>query len=163
MSRLLFAALVGASALIQATLIPVINPIQLQPNLVLVLVLIWTATHGVGEGVLWAGGVGFLLDLLSMDTLGTNGLGLLAVVLIGGFARRSLFHGGPFFPMLLTLVAALVSPLVVLILRDLSGGAVAFQPALRIIVPQALLATIVVPPLYVIGTLLDQRYSRVRL
>ncbi len=162
MARVFFAILVVTSALTQATLIPEFNPIQLQPNLVLVLVLIWTAAHGVGEGILWAAGVGFLLDLLAMDALGTNGLGLLVVVLIGGLARRRFFQSGLVFPMLLTLVAAFIAPLIVLILRDLAGAAtVGLQPALRILVPQALLAMIVVPPLYLVGAVLDRRYSGV--
>lgn len=164
MARVFFAMLVVMSALIQATLIPQLNPIQLQPNLVLVLVLIWTAAHGVGEGILWAAGVGFLLDLLAMDTLGTNGLGLLVVVLIGGLARRRFFQSGLVFPMLLTLVAAFVGPLIVLVVRDLAGAApVGLQPALRILVPQALLAMIVVPPLYLVGAVLDRRYSGARI
>ena len=160
MARLFFAVLVVASALFQATLLPAVNPLQVQPNLVLVLLLVWTAQHGIGEGVIWAAGIGVLLDLLAMDTLGTNGLALLAVVLLGGAARRRFFHSGPMFPMVLTLLAAFVSPLLMLVLRDGLGPASAdLLPAARLIVPQALLAMMLVPPLYLVAVVLDRRFS----
>lgn len=164
MARLFFAALVGVSALFQATLLPELNPLQVQPNLVLVLLLVWTAQHGVGEGILWAAGIGFLLDLLAMDTLGTNGIALLAVVLIGGLARRRFFHHGLMLPMVLTLFAAFIAPFLVLLLRDVVGSAQAdIAPAIRLIVPQALLAMMIVPPLYLLAVLLDRRFSGGRL
>lgn len=160
MARLFFAVLIVASALFQATLLPALNPLQVQPNLVLVLLLVWTAQHGIGEGLLWAAGIGILLDLLAMDTLGTNGLALLAVVLLGGAARRRFFHNGPMLPMVLTLVAAFVSPFLVLVLRTVVGAApLSIGPALRLIVPQALLAMMMVPPLYFIAISLDRRFS----
>lgn len=160
MARIVFALLIFASALVQATILPELNPLQVQPNLVLVLLLIWTAQHGMGEGMLWAATVGFLLDLLAMDTLGTNGLALLVVVLLGGAARRRFFHSGPMLPMVLTLVAAFVSPFLVLLLREVVGAA-SLSPALavRLIVPQALLAMMLVPPLYFVNILLERRFS----
>lgn len=160
MARLFFALLIFASALFQATLLPELNPLQVQPNLVLVLLLVWTARHGIGEGVLWAAMIGFLLDLLAMDMLGTNGLALLVVVLLGGAARRRFFHNGPMLPMALTLVAALISPFLVLILRDVVGSAsLGIAPAARLIVPQALLAMMMVPPLYLVAIILERRFS----
>lgn len=160
MARLFFALLVIAAALFQATLLPVVNPLQVQPNLVLVLLLVWTARHGIGEGILLAAAVGFLLDLLAMDTLGTNGLALLVVVLLGGAARRRFFHYGPMLPMVLTLVAAFISPLLVLLLRDgLESSSGSIAPVVRIIVPQALLAMMLVPPLYLVAVVLDRRFS----
>lgn len=160
MARLFFAVLILASAIFQATLLPELNPLQVQPNVVLVLLLVWTARHGMGEGILWAGAVGFLLDLLAMDTLGTNGLALLAVVLLGGAARRRFFHNGPLLPMVLTLVAAFITPVLVLLLRDGIGSASgSIAPAARLIVPQALLAMMLVPPLYLIAVVLERRFS----
>jgi rod shape-determining protein MreD len=160
MARLLYGLLLVVAAFAQATLLPAWGPLQVQPNLVLVLVLVWSAARGVAEGVLWAFAVGLLLDLLALDRLGTNGLALLVVVLLAGFARRRLFRSGLVFPFVLTVVAALLHPLVLLLIGGATGrGTFPDLGALRIVAPQALLCALFVPPLYLVASRFNRRLA----
>ncbi len=117
MARLGFAIVIVVASFVQVALLPRINPLAIDPHLVLVMMVVWTATHGVGEGILWAAPVGVLLDVLTMETLGVNGLALLFAALLGGLARKRFFQSGILVPMVLALVVSVLSPLVVVALR----------------------------------------------
>ncbi|CAA9536610.1 MAG: hypothetical protein AVDCRST_MAG49-296 [uncultured Thermomicrobiales bacterium] len=163
MARILFGLILGATAFAQATLLPAWGPLEVQPNLVLVLVLVWTAARGVVEGLLWAAAVGLLLDLLALDRLGSNGLALLVVVLLAGLARRQVLQSRLVLPFVLTAVAALVQPLILLLIDGATGRAgLPLAAAFRVILPQALLCALCVPPLYLIAGWLDDRLVEAR-
>ncbi|MEJ7763777.1 MAG: rod shape-determining protein MreD [Thermomicrobiales bacterium] len=163
MGRLGFAIAIVGAAFAQAALLPRINPLAIDPHLVLVLLLVWTATHGVGEGILWAAPIGVLLDVLTMETLGVNGLALIIAAVVGGLARRRFFQSGILVPMGLAMVVSVVSPLVVLALRGVLGDAApGFGAAVRLLVPQALLSMVLVPPAYLLVMLLDRHASEAR-
>ena len=149
MARPIFALLLVAAALAQATILPVVGPVGILPNLVLVLLLVWSALRGLGEGLLWVFGAGLLLDVLAMDALGTNGLALLAAAVVAGPARRRFFHSGMIFPILLTMLATVACALVMTLLRGLgeSAAVLPMGAVLRLAVLQALLNALLVPPL----------------
>ncbi len=154
MVQLVFAILLIASALAQATVLPALGPIGILPNIVLVLLLIWSAWRGTREGLLWVFGIGIVLDLLALDALGTNGLALVVTALLAGPARRRFFHSGMVVPLLLTILATIVHGLVLMLLRGYgSDGALnASTGILRLIFLQALLNALLVPPVYVIAS-----------
>ncbi|CAA9540485.1 MAG: hypothetical protein AVDCRST_MAG70-61 [uncultured Thermomicrobiales bacterium] len=163
MARLGFAFVIVVAAFVQTALLPRINPLAIDPHLVIVLIVVWTATHGVGEGVIWAGPVGILLDVLTMETLGVNGLALLLAAVVGGLARRRFFQSGILVPMGLALVVSVLSPLVVVTLRGPLGDAgPGLGAAVRLLVPQALLSMVLVPPAYLLVTLLDRHATEAR-
>ncbi|MDQ3167734.1 MAG: rod shape-determining protein MreD [Chloroflexota bacterium] len=163
MARLGFAIVIVVAAFAQAALLPRINPLAIDPHLVLVMMVVWTATHGVGEGILWAAPVGVLLDVLTMETLGVNGLALLFAALLGGLARKRFFQSGILVPMVLALVVSVLSPLVVVALRQVLGdSAPGFAAAVRLLVPQALLSMVLVPPVYLLVMLLDRHATEAR-
>jgi len=150
MTRLLFALFVATAALSQGTLLPELGLLEVLPNLVLVLLLVWSALRGIAEGLLWVFGAGLLLDLLAMDPLGTNGLALLIVAVLGGGpGRRRFFHSGMIFPIVLAVVATVAHAALLGALRD--GGV-----APRLVALQALLNALLVPPLYLVAGWMDR-------
>lgn len=148
MARSLFGLLILVIALSQATLVPQWNPLLVSPNLVLVALLVWCALRGTAEGLIWVFGTGLMLDVLSMDRFGTNGLALLIVAVVAGPARRRLFHSGLIFPILLVLLATFVHAFV---LNTLRGGAVGTMTVL-----QALLHALLIPPIYFVVRRMDR-------
>ena len=111
MKRLLFALLLVGTATVQVTLLPRANPLEVGPDLVLGLVLVSSSLGGVAVGMIWAALAGFTLDLLTLEPLGSHGLALLLVAIIGGLARRRLFRSDLVVPM----------GLVVLVLKTISA------------------------------------------
>jgi rod shape-determining protein MreD len=158
MARPLFGLLLTIVAFLQAAVLPVVLPIEVAPNPVLILIFLWSLRRSVGEAVAWAFGVGILLDLLALDPLGLNGLALLPAVLLGPLARRRFFQSGLIVPIVLVGVATVVGGLLLVGLRGLAvGPALPVAAALRVVVPQALLNALLVPPLYLIVGWLDRR------
>ena len=149
MTRWLFALVLVTAAIAQATLLPVIGPVAVLPNIVLVLILVRTARRGILDGLVWAVVAGLTLDTLALDPLGTNGLALLAVVLVGGLGQQRWFIAGPAFPMLLAISATFAYVLALMLVRWFAGGGL---PPLAALLPmttlQSLLNAVLVPPLY---------------
>ena len=149
MARVLFALILFAAALLQAAVLPELRLLEVLPDLVLVLLLIWSALRGIGEGLAWVFGVGLVLDALAMDPLGTNGLALVVAALLAGPARRRFFHSGMVLPLALAVTATVGHALVLGVLRG-SGGLGAT------IALQALLNALLVPPLYLVAGWMDR-------
>jgi|SRR5579884_146534 len=156
MARLLFALLLFTVIMIQAIVLPGLHLIGVLPDLVLVLLLAWSAMRGTGEGILWVFAAGLILDVLAMDRLGTNGLALLIAPLLAGPARRRFFHSGLIFPIALAVVATVVHAAVLLLLRSGTGTAIPIGAAFRLIFLQALLNSLLVPPLYLLVGWMDR-------
>lgn len=148
MARFVFGLILALMVLVQATVLPEINPLIVTPNLVLVTLFIWSSMRGTREGLFWAFGAGLLLDGLSLDPLGTNGLALLTVVLLARPARRRVFHSGLIVPMVLILVATLAHAAVLSIIRG--------TPPDRWIAVQALFHAALVPPIYLFVGVMDR-------
>jgi rod shape-determining protein MreD len=164
MARPLFGMLLLIAAFVQAAVLPYVLPIEVAPNLVLILIFLWSLRRGVGEAVIWAFGIGILIDLLALDPLGLNGLALLPAVLLAPLSRRRFFQSGLVVPILVVGVATFVGGLALLGLRGLIvGPAVPAAVAVRVIVPQALLNALLVPPLYVLVGWLDRRLLETQL
>ncbi|MGH2531902.1 MAG: rod shape-determining protein MreD [Thermomicrobiales bacterium] len=156
MARLLFALLLAAAAFSQATVLPALQLLGVLPNVVLVLLLVWCALRGTAEGLIWVFGTGLLLDALALDPFGTNGLALLVVALLAGPARRRFFHSGLVFPIVLALIATFVHAVVLLLIRSGTGDGLPVASVFRLVVLQALLNSLLVPPIYLIAGMMDR-------
>lgn len=161
MPRAIFAIMLGLAALVQATIFPLAGFIGIKPDLVLVLILLWSAAREPREGLAWAFGAGLFLDVLTLSALGSNTLGLLPVVVIGWLSRSRFFQSGLFFPILMALVATAAHDLVLVAVAPLTGGATSPVGVARLGILGALLNSLVVAPLYVIVQLLDKWIGRV--
>lgn len=161
MTRLFFGLALLILALAQTTIMPVINVLEIGPNLVLVLLLLWSARRGAAEGLLWAFPIGIFLDLLALDPLGSNSVSLLPVALIGGLAQRRPLHSGVIIPMVAVLLATLAHQFVVMMLDAVSGARYGLLISLRLGLLTAMLNMAVVPILY-LGMLILERVGVVR-
>lgn len=115
MARLLFAILLVATALIQATVLPRLNPTTIAPDLVLVFLFVWSMSRSLKESLYWVFFTGIMLDVLALDPFGSNPLALLGVAVLGTFAgqRRS----NILFPIGLVVVATVMHGILLGVLR----------------------------------------------
>jgi rod shape-determining protein MreD len=161
--RVLFGALLVACTFVQATILPAVWPLEVQPNLALILLVVWTALSGVPAGVALAVVVGVVWDLLTLAPLGMNVLALLSAVLIAGLARQRVLRSTILLPLVLTVVAAVVQPFVLAVLSGLLGdGVPPSRATLPVLAPQALLCAVFVPPLFLVASWFARRFPEVR-
>jgi rod shape-determining protein MreD len=153
MARIFFAALILSALFAQIVLLPSINTFRVLPNLPLVLLLVWSSRRGIREGLFWAFGIGLLLDILSLDPLGSNGLAFLVVVLLGALASRRLFSSKVVFLVVLAVFATVLHGMVVSMVRNAEGGATPLSAIIRPLLSQAMLNAILVLPCYWIAGL----------
>jgi rod shape-determining protein MreD len=156
MGRLLFGALITATVFFQATLWPEVGPLAVLPDLALVLLLVWSAMRGIPEGLFWAFGIGLLIDVIALDPFGANALALIFVAVLGGLARRRLFHSNLVVPIVVAGIATFVHAFILLIIRGGESGGLPLSSIMHIVLLQALLNAIIVPPLYLIAGLMDR-------
>ena len=154
---MLYAVVLFAVAIFQATVMGQFSPIAIQPDITLVLLLVWCANTGTAEGLTWAFGLGILTDVLALDALGTNPLALLPVALLAAASRKRVFNSKLLFPILLMVAATLVHAVVLLLLRSGAVGDVPLATVFRLVFLQALLNSIFVPPLALFAGLLTGR------
>lgn len=156
MTRLFFALLLVITAVAQSTVLSVAAFLGLAPNLILVLILVWSSLRGAREGVAWAFGAGLMLDLLALDPLGSNALALIVVAVIGSLAQRPLMQSGLVLTMLMVIVATLAHFVVASFVDALMGAGYSFMISVRLGALTALLNVLTVPPLYGVVLLLDR-------
>lgn len=114
MPRPLLALTIAAAALLQAAVLPELTLLQVRPNLVLVLVVLWTIARGGREGAVWAFGAGLFLDLLTLAPLGLHALALLSAAGIAALCRTPRFRLGLLLPMAVALATTLLHDMVLL-------------------------------------------------
>jgi rod shape-determining protein MreD len=146
--RFLFAMALMFVTLLQATFFPATMLLNIVPDFALVLLLVWSASRGVEEGLLWAFGLGLWIDFLTLDPLGTHVLPLLVVAIIGGLARGRLFRSGLIFPALAVIGATVAYRLIEMLVKVFSGRSVELTGEVRLALLAALLNVLLVPLVY---------------
>lgn len=146
-------------AFMQATVFPSSDLISIFPDVTLVIILVWSAVRGVRDGLLWAFLVGILLDTLALDPLGGNALALLPVVLLGALSGRAFFQSNLIVPIVACVVATFLHAFVLLLVRSAGGESIAMTSLIRIIMLQTVLNVMIVPPIYLIGSLAQKPVS----
>ncbi len=144
--------LLTAVALIQSTILSRIGALGAPPNLMLLVVLVWTVLRGVDEGLLWAFLGGLMLDLLSGGPLAHIALGLLAATFVAGRSVAEQVGSQAVRLVILTLLGAMAYHLVLLIILNWSGHEIDWAFALvqvagPSVLVNAALAPLVLPPL----------------
>ena len=157
MSRIIFAVILFAATIAQATVLPKFSPIEIQPDIALVLLLVWCANTNTAEGLTWTFGLGILVDVLALDSLGTNGLALLPVALLSAASRKRIFQSRLMFPIALAVAATFLHAVVLLLLRSDSIGDAPLVTVVRLVFLQSLLNSILVPPLALFAGALSGR------
>lgn len=143
MARILFGLVLLVVALVQATILPRVNPFDVSPDLVLVLLFVWCASRGPREALTWVFFTGILMDVLAQDPFGTNALALIAVALLAGLANQRVFHANVLIPIVLVAITTVVHGIVLVLLRG-------SMPAGLHILLQAGLHALLVPIIYLV-------------
>lgn len=160
MARLFFGLLLAVTALLQATFLPALNMLSVLPDFALILLLLWSATHGAYEGLFWAFGLGLWLDFLTMDLLGTHALALMIVALVGGLTRGKLFRSGAILPLITVVIATMGYSLVVLLMNVMAGQNVDAISVTRLALMTSLLNALLVPVAYGVLLVIDRLMPR---
>ena len=148
MGRILFAISLMLAGLVQASLLPSADLIAILPNFALVMLLIWSASHGVEEGLLWAFGLGIWMDLLTLDPLGSHALQYFIVAAIGGAVRGRFFRSGAILPVAAVVAATLGAGVAGMVMDLFRGLDISLIGSARLILMAALLNALVVPVAY---------------
>jgi len=143
MSRIFFGLLLVLAALVQATILPRINPFAVDPDFVLVFLFVWAASRSIRESLVWVFFAGVLLDVLALDPFGVNALALVIVVVLAGAVRQRVFHANLLIPIALVAVSTIVHGIALAALRG-------YSPVGWFIPLQALVHALLVPIVYVV-------------
>jgi rod shape-determining protein MreD len=109
------------AALLQVTVIPQINILGGEPNLVMLLVITYAIQAPLEQGVAWAFVGGILQDLLTSLPLGATTLALLIVVFVIDRLRGQLVRLGFFSIIGVTILATVLLQVIALTLTILAG------------------------------------------
>jgi len=148
-ARVLFAALLLIVALAQGPVIQALFPLDVTPNLVLVLLTLWAGYHGLREGIAWAFAAGILLDLLLFAPLGAHALAFMAIVLAIEPVRHIMFGENHAWALVAVFVAAIISDVVFLLVTNAAGHPLRFDTLWRFSIARALtdvLAAVIAMP-----------------
>ena len=156
MDRFLFSIALMFVALLQATLFPASAVLNVIPDFALVLLLVWSASRGVEEGLLWAFGLGLWIDFLTLDPLGTHVLPLMVVAVIGGVTQGRLFRSGIVLPAVAVFGATMAYRLVGMTFNVFSGRTVEMSGEIRLALLAALLNVMLVPLVYGFVLIMDR-------
>jgi rod shape-determining protein MreD len=149
MARISFGLLLVLAALIQATVLPRINPFMIAPDLVLVFLFVWSASRSIRESLFWVFFTGLLLDILGLDYFGTNALALVVVVLTAGLVRQRVLHANIVAPVVLMMVATVIHGVVLGALRG------TIDPGLHLLIQAAIHAALI-PVIYLVLRVFDR-------
>ncbi len=140
MARLTFGMILFFMLFAQATIIPILNPLVVSPDFVLLMLFLLAAFRGTREGLAWLFVVGIVVDIVAMDPLGTNGLALLPAVMFAGPARERIFQANVLIPLAVVIVVTVAHGVALSLLRGV-------MPDITILL-QALLHAVLVPFAY---------------
>jgi rod shape-determining protein MreD len=133
-------------ALVQTVLLAQVDWWGARPDLMLLVVLVWSVVRGMEEGMVWGFIGGLVIDLFSGGPLGTTVLALLAVALLAGQSWGQGIGSSLVRLLLIAFVAVLTYHLILLMILSWTGYEVTWgQAILQVAGPSALLNTALSP------------------
>ncbi len=157
MSPYLLVPLLALTAIVQATLVPLLPTGDAKPDLMLLIVVAWGIVRGGGEATLWGLGGGLVLDLLSGAPFGVQTLGLAAVGLLADLMETNFFRSNILLPLAAIFIATFLFHVVEAAAMQTSGYPMDW-PAffVRVVFPTALFNTALMPFIYGILRRIDR-------
>ena len=156
MSRLLFALLLMAAVLVQASFFPAIEGVEVIPNIALVLLLVWSASHSAEEGLIWAFALGLWFDMVTLDPLGIHAIPLLTVALAGWAVRGRFFRSGAILPIVAVVAVTIGAGFLGIVIDFLRGERILFVGQMRILLVMAFLNALFVPLIYLVVLIIER-------
>ncbi|MEZ4523965.1 MAG: rod shape-determining protein MreD [Thermomicrobiales bacterium] len=156
MGRFLFALLLLSATLFQSSFLQAIDGVEVVPNIALVLLLVWSASHSVEEGLIWAFALGLWFDLLTLDPLGIHAIPLMIVALGGWVVSGRLFRSGAILPIVAVVAVTIAAGFVGIMFDVLSGERVLFLGQMRLLLVTAFLNALFVPLIYIVVLIIER-------
>ena len=117
--------------------------------MVLLVVVSWSLLRGAEEGVVWGFIGGILLDLFSGAPFGVSTIAMALVSFLTGVGEMNVFRTNIALPLATTFFATIAYELIFLILLQAMGWPIAWIDGLiRVVLPTALLNTLLMPFVY---------------
>ena len=149
MSPYLVIPLLAFVAVLQTTLVPLLFPGPVRPDLMLMLVVGWGVVHGEGQAALWGLGGGIFLDLVSGMPFGLHALALGGIGLLVDSLQTNFFRSNIFIPLGIVFISTLMYHLAQAAVMQTLGHPINWiNYALSVVVPTALLNTALMPFVY---------------
>ena len=161
MTIYLVVPLLAVVALLQSTLVSHFRIWGVFADLPLLVVVSWGVLRGPREGLIWGFVAGLMLDIFSGAPFGAATFGLMAVGSLSGLGKSTVFQSRIALPMLAVLLATVIYDIIFLIVVWISGYPVAWLDSLfRLVLPSAVLNTVLTPVIIVIMAWLNARFGR---
>jgi len=121
------------------------------PDLPALVVVSWSLLEGRRRGIVWGFIAGVIVDLFSGAPFGAATLSLMAVGALSGLGQATVFRTHVALPLITMFLATIVYDLLFLLIVHISGAPVAWLDSLaRIILPSAMLNTVLMPVVYLL-------------
>ena len=149
--------LLALTAIVQATLVPLLPTGDARPDLILLIVVARGIVRGGGEATVWGLGGGLLLDLLSGAPFGVQTLGLVAVGLLADLMETNFFRSNILLPLAAIFIATFLFHIVEAAAMQTAGYPMDWPTFLtRVVFPTALFNTALMPFVYAILRRIDR-------
>jgi rod shape-determining protein MreD len=109
------------AAAVQSTIAPQIQLLGGRPDLVLLLVVLWSLHASLEESVTWAFVGGVLQDLLSASPTGTSAVGMILLVFVIDWIKQQVYSIGFLLRIGLVLGATVVQQIVIIVILLVLG------------------------------------------
>jgi len=147
MKILLKGSIIVVALLIQLTLINSITILGLKPDLIMVVVVVFSLLKGEKEGTISGFASGLLQDIFSTGLLGINALAKTVIGFSCGIIKEKIFHEHILFIIpVITFIASLIQSILILLLLRAFGIEYGLAWSLKqIALPEALYSSLLSP------------------
>ena len=147
MKILLKSAIIVVALLIQLTLINSITILGIKPDLIMVIVVVFSLLRGEKEGAISGFASGLLQDIFSTGLLGINSLAKTVIGFICGILKEKIFHEHILFLIpVITFIASITKSILVFLLLRAFGIEYGLAWSLKeVALPEALYSSLLSP------------------
>lgn len=140
-----------AAALAQTSIMPAFSIVGAHPNVVVVLLVVWTSIRGRRETLLLIPVAGFALGLLDSQPLGLAMLALAPLILMADLRELRLVESELFLAIVLTVLATLAYESTSLVTLAVTGERIGLlATVLEVLVPATIANVLFLLPIYAI-------------
>ncbi|MGD8623900.1 MAG: rod shape-determining protein MreD [Anaerolineae bacterium] len=144
---------------VQATIVPHLTLWGVFADLPVLIVASWGLLQGARDGIVWGFVAGLVVDLLSGAPFGAGTFALMAAGFVSGLGEATVFRTHIALPLVAMFLATLIYNLVFMLILQIMGKPVAwFESLWRIVLPSAVLNTLLMPLVYGTLRLLHRRF-----
>ena len=153
--------IIVAAALAQVSILPAFSIFGVQPNLLIVLLVIWITVGGQRDALLLIPVAGFVQGLLDSQPLGLAMLAMAPLILMTQVKELRLVQSDLLLAVVLTAVATLVYEGTLLLTLAVTGERLDWLATmLEVLVPATIANVLLLLPLYGLARLLNQGMRR---